>query len=145
MLEWIQNEIHFLFYDNHHIIVWCFILRRYVLGSVSNIYKLQWIWQLYAVYDNNHSITIVIIYVKVLLDCNWFISVHLIPNHSAILCNHSEILCYHSQPIKLELKLRIASKQNKHDGRAKQSKNCLRVENLAFIFFYNEKNYLKQD
>ena len=70
---------------------------------------------------------LIVIYIKVLLNCDWFISVQLIPNHSAI--------CYHFEPIKLELKLKIASKQNKHGGRDKQNKNCLRVKNIAFIFF----------
>ena len=57
-----------------------------------------------------HSVNMLIIHIKVLLDCDWFISIQLIPNHSAIFCrhssifynysaifcNHSAILCYHS-------------------------------------------------
>ena len=37
-----------------------------------------------------------IIYIKILLDRDWLISVQLIPNSSAIFCNHSTIFCNHS-------------------------------------------------
>ena len=47
-------------------------------------------------YSVIYSITIIIIYIKILLDCDWLISVQLIPNSSAISCNHSAIFCNHS-------------------------------------------------
>ena len=34
------------------------------------------------------GILLIIIYIKILLDCDWLISVQLIPNSSAIFCNH---------------------------------------------------------
>jgi hypothetical protein len=43
-----------------------------------------------------YCVTVVIIYIKILLDCDWLISVQLIPNSSAIFCNHSAIFCNHS-------------------------------------------------
>ena len=42
------------------------------------------------------TITDLIVYIKVLLDCDWLISVQLIPNSSAKICNHSAIFCNHS-------------------------------------------------
>jgi hypothetical protein len=41
-------------------------------------------------------VMLIIIYIKILLDCDWLISVQLIPNSSAIFCNHSAIFCNHS-------------------------------------------------
>jgi hypothetical protein len=40
--------------------------------------------------------TIIVIYIKILLDCDLLILVQLIPNSSAIFCNHSAIFCNHS-------------------------------------------------
>ncbi len=37
-----------------------------------------------------------IIYMKVLLNCDWLVSVQLIPNSSAGICNHSAIFSNHS-------------------------------------------------
>jgi hypothetical protein len=48
-------------------------------------------------------VTCVISYIKVLLVCDWLISVQLIPNSSAKICNHSAIFCNHYEPIKIEL------------------------------------------
>ena len=69
--------------------------------------------------------TQIIIYIKVLLDCDCFISVQLIPNNSSFFCNHNAKICHHSakicnhsEPVKLELKRHIASNQIKHGGRA---------------------------
>jgi hypothetical protein len=41
-------------------------------------------------------VLLLIIYIKILLDCDWLISVQLIPNSSAIFCSHSAIVCNHS-------------------------------------------------
>jgi hypothetical protein len=40
-----------------------------------------------------------IIYIKILLNCDWLISLQLISNSSAIFCNHSAIFCNHSAKI----------------------------------------------
>jgi hypothetical protein len=53
----------------------------------------------------------------------------------AIFCNHSAIHFEQIDQINGAQATDCRSKQNKHGGRAKQSKNCLRVENIAFIFF----------
>jgi hypothetical protein len=45
------------------------------------------------------TLSTVIIYIKILLDCDWLISVQLIPNSSAIFCNHSAIFRNHSAKI----------------------------------------------
>jgi hypothetical protein len=59
------------------------------------------------------------IVIKVLLVCDWLISVQLIPNSSAKICNHSAIFCNHYEPNKIELsfggkKLKVFFLQNKH-------------------------------
>jgi hypothetical protein len=39
------------------------------------------------------AISHIIIYKKILLDCDWLVSVHLIPNSSAKICNNSAKIC----------------------------------------------------
>jgi hypothetical protein len=70
-----------------------------------------------------------------------FISVQLIPQISTV---QFSVIITDFEPIKLELKLRISSKQNKHGGRAKQSKNCLPVENDSFYLFLMTEKKLSQ-
>jgi hypothetical protein len=44
-----------------------------------------------------------VIYIEVLLDCGWLVSVHLISNSSAKICNNSAKICNNSAKIRNKL------------------------------------------
>jgi hypothetical protein len=52
-----------------------------------------------ANFDPALLLSVLLIYINILLNCDWLISVQLIPNSSAIFCNHSAIFCNHSAKI----------------------------------------------
>ena len=68
------------------------ISRRLTIGLLSKVNYCN----ISRDYIDYRLITSLIIYIKILLDCDWLISVQLIPNSSAIFCNQSAIFCNHS-------------------------------------------------